>query len=173
MPIKLSVLILIALFLSSAIYAVESDWNQSYTQYSGDLNIKVYHNVSCNCCRRWMNYLKTNNFNVSDMPTSNLSYVNEQLSLPPKLKSSHTAIIEGYIIEGHVPAEDIKRLLTEKPDIRGLAVPRMPDGAPGAEKGDFKQNFVVFQFDKKGEYSVFTSYQLDKHNHYQPNIPER
>ncbi len=173
MSIKLSVSVLIAIFLSPATYAVESDWDQSHVTYTDELNIKVYHNISCNCCRRWMSHLENNNFHVTDMPTNNLSYVNDQLGLPAKLKSSHTAMIEGYIIEGHVPADDIKRLLTEKPDIRGLAVPRMPNGVPGAEKGNFKQNFTVFQFDKTGKYSVFTSYELDKNNHYQANISEK
>ena len=172
--IALLILSLILSFLSASTYAVESDWNQSHINYQGPLKIKVYRNPQCNCCHRWMDHLKKHGFDVTDIAATNLADINDKVHLPPKMKSSHTAIIDGYIIEGHVPADDIKRLLIEKPkDVAGLAVPHMPTGVPGAEKGILKQNFIVFQFDKAGKYSVFNSYQVDKNNHYQAHLPQK
>ncbi len=166
MKLSQILLLFILLFTVFRSYA-DNEWARSYVPYEGSLDIKVYRNISCNCCQKWMKHLKQNNFNITDIPTNNLAYVNEQVHLPAKMKSSHTAIINGYIIEGHVPADDIKRLLLAKPDIRGLAVPRMPAGVPGAERGEIKESFIVFQFDKNGKYSIFNRYQVDKNNHYQ------
>lgn len=123
-----------------------------------DPEIKVYRNPTCNCCHKWINHLEQNKFNVIDMLTSDMASVKESVNLPKQMASCHTAIIDGYIIEGHVPAADIKRLLIEKPDIAGLAVPQMPVGSPGMEIGPRKDNFVVFTFNKSGEISVFNEY---------------
>ncbi|PHS70607.1 MAG: copper amine oxidase [Methylophaga sp.] len=129
--------------------------------------IKVYRNPTCNCCHKWINHLEENKFNVVDLLTTNMTQVKEAVKLPKQMTSCHTAIIEGYIIEGHVPANDIRRLLAEKPDIAGLSVPKMPVGTPGMEVGTRKDNFIVFQFDHDGHYGVFNQYQIDEHNEYQ------
>jgi hypothetical protein len=120
--------------------------------------IKVYRNPTCNCCHKWINHLEQNKFNVIDMLTNDMTSVKEAVNLPTQMTSCHTAIVDGYIIEGHVPADDIRRLLTERPDIAGLAVPKMPVGSPGMEIGPRKDNFVVFTFKKSGETSVFNEY---------------
>lgn len=78
--------------------------------------------------------------------------------MPLELASCHTAIIAGYIIEGHVSAWDIKRLLTEQPNVAGLSVPQMPVGTPGMELGDHKDPFSVLSFNKKGKVAVFSDY---------------
>ncbi len=128
--------------------------------------IKVYRSPTCNCCHKWITHLKDNKFNVIDILTPNMTRVKKSVNLPKPMMSCHTAIIEGYIIEGHVPADDINRLLAEKPDIAGLSVPKMPVGTPGMEMGERKDNFIVFQFDKNGQYSVFNQYEVDEHNQY-------
>ncbi len=123
-----------------------------------DPEIKVYRSPTCNCCHKWINHLEQNKFNVIDMLTNDMASVKEAVDLPTQMTSCHTAIIEGYIIEGHVPAVDIKRLLIERPDIAGLAVPQMPIGSPGMEIGPKKDNFIVFTFKKAGEIGIFNEY---------------
>ncbi len=129
-------------------------------------DIKVYRDPDCQCCHKWMNHLEQHQFNVIDMPTRNMFTVKQAVKLPRQMASCHTAMVEGYIIEGHVPADDIYRLLAEKPDIAGLSVPQMPVGTPGMEMGERKDPFIVFQFDKQGHYSVFNQYDLDADNQY-------
>lgn len=142
----------------------------SFNIYAEDLNnteIKVYRNPQCQCCHKWISHLEKNQFNVLDMLTSNMASIKEAVHLPKKMSSCHTAIVRGYIIEGHVPAADIRRLLDEGLNVAGLAVPKMPVGTPGMEMGNRKQNFNVFQFNIDGQYTVFNSYQLDENNDYQ------
>jgi len=129
-------------------------------------DIKVYRSPTCQCCHKWINHLEDNKFNVIDMLTNNMASVKDAVQLPNKMTSCHTAIIDGYIIEGHVPASDIRRLLAEKPDIAGLSVPQMPVGTPGMEMDKRKDNFIVFQFKKEGQYSVFNQYEVDADNQY-------
>lgn len=135
-------------------------------------DIKVYRNPSCNCCHKWIAHLEENKFNVLDVLTNNMADVKEAVKLPKQMTSCHTAIINGYIIEGHVPADDIRRLLVEKPDIAGLSVPQMPVGTPGMEVGERKDNFIVFQFGHEGHYGVFNRYQVDENNEYQTHPAE-
>jgi len=129
-------------------------------------DIKVYRSPTCQCCHKWINHLEDNKFNVIDMLTNNMASVKDAVHLPKSMTSCHTAIIDGYIIEGHVPANDIRRLLAEKPEIAGLSVPQMPLGTPGMEMGERKDNFIVFQFKKEGQYSVFNQYEVDAENQY-------
>jgi hypothetical protein len=88
-----------------------------------------------------------------------MSSVKAQYQVPSELQGCHTAIVDGYVVEGHVPAEEIERLIEEKPAIRGLAVPGMPIGSPGMEiDGADSQPFDVIAFDDKGDWEVFASY---------------
>jgi len=150
-------LFLLIQLCSLSIFAAETTNNE----------IKVYRDPECQCCHKWITHLEDNKFNVLDILTPDMASVKEAVHLPKQMTSCHTATIEGYVIEGHVPAADIRRLLAEKPDIAGLAVPQMPVGSPGMEMGEVKHNFAVFQFNKEGKYSIFTSYQLDDNNNYQ------
>ena len=84
--------------------------------------------------------------------------IKNKYNVPPGLASCHTAIIDGYVIEGHVPADDIKRLLNTRPDIRGLSVPQMPVGTPGMEMSDRKDPFRVISFGDDGEFGIFQEY---------------
>jgi len=137
-------------------------WADELTQ----TDIKVYRSPTCQCCHKWIEHLEQNQFNVIDMLTPNMATIKDAVNLPKPMTSCHTAIIDGYIIEGHVPASDIRRLLADKPEIAGLSVPQMPVGTPGMEMGERKDNFIVFQFDKQDTYSVFSQYEVDEHNHY-------
>ncbi len=133
-------------------------------------DINVYRSPDCHCCHKWINHLTDNNFNVLDKLSHNMAGIKQHVQLPKPMASCHTAIIDGYIIEGHVPAADIRRLLAEKPNVLGLSVPNMPVGTPGMEMADRKDDFIVFQFDKHGKFSPFTEYNVDQHNQYQSLI---
>jgi len=145
----------------------------SFNVFAADLeqaDIKVYRSPSCQCCHKWINHLKENKFNVLDVLSNNMASVKTAVQLPKPMASCHTAIIDGYIIEGHVPADDIRRLLADKPNIAGLSVPQMPVGTPGMEMGERKDPFIVFQFDKNGQYTVFNQYEVDKQNQYHDHL---
>lgn len=120
--------------------------------------IVVYRDPSCSCCGGWMEHLETQGFEATNMPTSDVDALKQQYGIPDDLTSCHTAIVDGYVVEGHVPAEEIKRLLAERPNIVGIAVPGMPVGTPGMESGDERESFTVFSFDEQGNTEVFNHY---------------
>lgn len=121
-------------------------------------NIAVYRSPECTCCGGWIKHLKTEGFSVQDFPTSDIEAVKQKLQVPEDLTSCHTAMIDGYVIEGHVPANDIKRLLEKKSNVSGLSVPNMPVGTPGMEMGNRKDPFSVLSFDNKNKIAVFNQY---------------
>jgi hypothetical protein len=96
-------------------------------------SVLVHKNPSCGCCELWVEHLRKAGFEVAVRDEDDLNGVKERLGVPYGKGSCHTAEVGGYIVEGHVPVEDIKRLLTEKPDARGLVLPGMPLGSPGME----------------------------------------
>ena len=103
--------------------------------------------------------MRANNFTVEEVDTKELFTVKSRFQIPNELQACHTAIVDGYIIEGHVPAAEIERLLAERPDIAGLAVAGMPVGSPGMEVGGQpNMAFDVIAFDKSGNTEVFASY---------------
>ena len=99
-------------------------------------SVLVHKNPSCGCCELWVEHLRKAGFEVAVRDEDDLNAVKERLGVPYGKGSCHTAEVGGYIVEGHVPVEDIKRLLTEKPDARGLVLPGMPLGSPGMEAPD-------------------------------------
>lgn len=121
-------------------------------------DITVYRSPDCSCCEGWIDHLKKQGFSVRNFPTSNIEAVKQKLKVPDNLTSCHTAMINGYVIEGHVPANDIKHLLQEKSNVSGLSVPNMPVGTPGMEMGNKKDPFKVFSFNDKNSVGVFSDY---------------
>ena len=119
--------------------------------------ITVYKDPSCGCCKNWIAHLLKHGYRVDAKDTPAMAEVKRTLGVPDALTSCHTAVVNGYLIEGHVPASDIARLLKQKPKIAGLAVPGMPMGAPGME-GPTSQHYQVLSFDKSGKTKVFASY---------------
>ncbi len=116
--------LLIAVFYVGAVFAQST------------LGIEVFKNQYCGCCHLWITHLQKNGFKVTEQNVDSNATIRENMGMPEKLGSCHTAIINGYVIEGHVPAADIKRLLKEKPKAVGLAVPGMPAGSPGMESAN-------------------------------------
>lgn len=95
--------------------------------------VKVHKNATCGCCKIWVDRLRDAGFQVEVNDVDNLNSVKQRVGLPFGMGSCHTAEVDGYFVEGHVPVEDIKRLLRERPQAKGLAVPGMPVGSPGME----------------------------------------
>jgi hypothetical protein len=122
--------------------------------------IDVWKSPSCGCCKDWIAHLEANGFSVSSFDVGN-SEARKRLGMPAQYGSCHTAEIQGYAIEGHVPAKEIHRLLDEKPDAIGLTVPAMPRGSPGMDGpayGGVKDPYDVLLIDSNGAASVFQSY---------------
>ncbi|SCA57000.1 conserved exported hypothetical protein [Candidatus Terasakiella magnetica] len=113
--------------------------------------IKVFKSPYCSCCTAWSEHLRENGFDVSEIKRDDMEAVKRQLGVPQQLESCHTALIDGYVIEGHVPADDIKRLIKERPKgAKGLSVPGMPIGSPGMEQGNHKDKYTTIIFGPEG-----------------------
>jgi len=119
--------------------------------------ITVYKDPSCGCCKMWIEHLVKNGYRVDAKDTPNMTEIKRTLGVPEALTACHTAVVNGYLIEGHVPAADIDRLLAQKPRVAGVAVPGMPAGSPGME-GMGTQRYQVLTFDKNGKTKVFASH---------------
>jgi hypothetical protein len=121
-------------------------------------SIEVWKSPTCGCCGKWVEHLEANGFAVTAKITSYemLDRIKRQAGIADKLASCHTAEIDGYVVEGHVPAEDIKRLVEERPDAIGLTVPNMPIGSPGMEQPDgTTEPYDVLLVKKDGSTEVF------------------
>ncbi|MDQ2068981.1 DUF411 domain-containing protein [Natronospira bacteriovora] len=123
----------------------------------------VYKTETCGCCEVWVDHVKDAGFAVTahDISHRELNEKKREAGLDFGLASCHTAFIDGYAIEGHVPAEQIIRLLEERPDVAGLTVPGMPIGSPGMEHGDRYDPYDVLAFQPDGSTTVFASYHRD------------
>ena len=119
-------------------------------------DVVVYKSPTCGCCKNWISHLQENGFTVEVHNRRNMNPIKTELGVPRHLQSCHTATVGGYVLEGHVPADDIARLLKEKPAIKGLAVPGMPMGSPGME-GPRKDAYDVVTFRENGRTTVFAS----------------
>ena len=119
--------------------------------------IDVFKSPTCGCCENWVKHLRASGFAPTATNLDDMTAVKTKYHVPPALQSCHTAIVGGYVIEGHVPAADIKRLLKERPAIVGLAVPGMVTGSPGME-GPNPKPYDVIAFDKQGKTRVFATH---------------
>ena len=120
--------------------------------------ITVYKSPTCGCCSKWVDHLRENGFTVRSQNVESRAALQQEHGIPRMMGSCHTGVVEGYVVEGHVPAQDVARLLREKPDIAGLTVPGMPVGSPGMEQGDRLDPFAVMAFTDDGRASVFSRY---------------
>ncbi len=117
----------------------------------------VYKDPNCGCCEQWVAHVKQAGFAVTVRDTADMPTVKASMGVPDALGSCHTARVGTYTIEGHVPADLIRKLLAEKPVARGLAVPGLPMGSPGMEQGGQKDRYDVLLFDKAGKTKVYAS----------------
>lgn len=119
----------------------------------------IYKSETCLCCEKWVDHVKAAGFKTAVHNLDPMDPLKDQLAIPRHVRSCHTAQIGGYLVEGHVPATDIKRLLKEKPKIMGLSVPGMPVGTPGMDQpGIPAEPYNVIAFQKAGATSVYAKY---------------
>lgn len=112
--------------------------------------LTMHKDPNCGCCTAWADHMEAAGFAVESIDSHDMRRVKIEHGLTPELASCHTATVEGYVIEGHVPAADIRRLLEERPDVAGLAVPGMPHGSPGMETGRV-DDYAVFSWQRDGD----------------------
>lgn len=123
--------------------------------------MQVYKSATCGCCKAWVDRMKAAGFDVrvTDLEEAKLQAEKEKRGVGSDLQSCHTALVNGYVVEGHVPAEDIQRLLREKPAVAGIAAPGMPRGSPGMEvPGGAKDAYQVLAFTRAGKATVFAKH---------------
>ena len=149
--VKRFVLLLAGTLLAPALWAGEP------ATAAEPVKMTVYKSPTCGCCAKWVEYLEERNFDVTVVDQANLQTVKGQLGVGPQLQSCHTAVVDGYAIEGHVPAEDILRLLRERPAVAGLAAPGMPRHSPGMMSVE-PRGYDVLTFTSSGETTKYSSY---------------
>jgi len=116
--------------------------------------ITVYKSATCGCCANWVEHVRAAGFKVVVHDTTNLAAIKQRYGVPKHLTSCHTALVDGYVIEGHVPADVIVRLLRERPELAGVAVPGMPAGSPGMDS-PLPVRYAIMTFDRAGRTAVF------------------
>ena len=158
----------LAIFAAIALAAACGDANASpeagepqalaaVTPDQGLPTVLVYKTATCGCCSGWVEHMRQAGFTVDarDLPNNTeLMRVKVDAGVPGAMATCHTALVDGYVVEGHVPADQVKRLLAERPEVAGIAVPGMPIGSPGME-GPNAQPYQVFSFDRQGGAAVF------------------
>src|SRR5690349_17947369 len=120
--------------------------------------VSVFKTRTCGCCSKWVDHMKVNGFNVKVTEVPSTAEYRSKYGVPQRLQSCHTAVVDGYAIEGHVPAADVHRLLKSRSKAKGRAVPGMPIGSPGMEQGSGAQAYSVVSFDEKGGVAEFQKY---------------
>jgi hypothetical protein len=144
--IGITILIILIMFLKfTSGSAVLEDFNGK---------VKFYKSVSCGCCGIHSNYLKNKGLDIEVINMDDLSPIKEEQHVPSALQSCHTVVLGDYFIEGHMPAEAIEKLITEKPDIAGIALPGMPEGSPGMP-GTKRGEWIIYAVNKDGTYKEF------------------
>jgi hypothetical protein len=151
-----------ALLVSCSVVIAACSDKPAEVAQQGDNFVEVWKTPTCGCCSEWVEHLEENGFTVKVNDVQNTDSFRAALGMPQQYGSCHSAKIAGYAIEGHVPAEDIKKLLVEKPaDVVGLSVPAMPMGSPGMEHPNFPEKraeYDVLLVNKGGSYSAYTHY---------------
>ena len=130
-----------------------TDKNEALANVENKQIVEVFKSPSCGCCNGYVLFLEKENFKVKQTDLENIHTIKQKYAIPLEMQSCHTTIIDKYFIEGHVPLEAINKLLKERPDIDGLALPGMPIGTPGMP-GDKEEPYVIYQL-VNGNFSVF------------------
>lgn len=118
--------------------------------------VVVYATPTCGCCNGWVEHLRENGFAVRVIHQDDLSSIRQQHHVPDALRSCHVGIVEGYAVEGHVPADAIRRFLAQRPEALGIAVPGMPAGSPGMEQPNgYTEPYEIYTFDASGPKAIF------------------
>ena len=147
------------IILVAALASVSAGAQRPSTSLGAGATVEVFKSVTCGCCSKWVEHLTAHGFNVRTTDTEALDDLKAKHQIPRPVRSCHTALVGGYVVEGHVPAADVQRLLKERPAVAGIAVPGMPIGSPGMEVPGMKaQAFDVIAFTKQGTTRIFASH---------------
>ncbi|OAI15528.1 CopG family transcriptional regulator [Methylomonas koyamae] len=148
------------LFRSTAILVLASFGFSACAEQTaaGGPEMTVYRSPTCGCCGKWLEHARQSGFKINDVISDDMDAIKARYGVPEKLASCHTAIVDGYVVEGHVPAGDIQKMLQAKPQVAGLAAPGMPMGSPGMEMGGRHDTYQVVSFDKAGKAEVFAEH---------------
>jgi hypothetical protein len=119
--------------------------------------VTVYKDPSCGCCKKWVEHMQKSGFAVTAHDSADMDAIKDHYGVPSGVRSCHTALVGSYVVEGHVPAPDIDRMLAEQPKVAGLAVPGMVTGSPGME-GLMSKSYVVLAYQKTGTTTPFASH---------------
>ena len=149
----LKILLFLSIFLTGISATAENNKSPEVT---------IYKSPYCGCCTKWAEHLTENGMQSKEIKVDNVAEYKKQFGVPDDMQSCHTSVVDDYFIEGHVPAEDVARLLKERPDIKGLAVPGMPIGSPGMEIADKKDQFDVIAIKKDGSTYIFNTHNAKK-----------
>jgi hypothetical protein len=114
------------------------------------IKVILYKNPQCTCCEGYATYLRQNGFDVDVKPTNDLAEISQKAGVPEKYQGCHTMFVDGYVVDGHVPVEIVRKLLSERPNIAGITLPGMPAGSPGMV-GEKTQTFVIYAVTKDGK----------------------
>lgn len=117
----------------------------------------VYKSKYCGCCGKWIEHMEKSGYKIKTVLKEDMNSVKRELGIPLKLESCHTGVIDGYLVEGHVPADVVDEMLEKKPNIKGIASPGMPIGSPGMEQGDLKDPNPIVAFDKNSNFFIFAN----------------
>lgn len=126
--------------------------------HAADDEVVMYKDPNCGCCGKWAEHMRDSGFTVKEISTGEMALVKSEAGVPRTLGSCHTAKVGGYVVEGHVPAADVKRLLADKPAVVGISAPGMPQGSPGMEGPYEPDRYDVVSFDAGGKVEVFASH---------------
>ena len=147
--VRLGVLLGVALFVSATASSL------AQAPRAAKPAMTVYKSATCGCCSKWVEHMKANGYNVTALDVDDIEVPMKTYGVPSSLGSCHTAVVSGYVVEGHVPADVVSRMLREKPAIAGIAAPGMPVGAPGMEVPGYKDPYTIMSFDKSGKSSIY------------------
>lgn len=149
-----SLLLAGALLVGTA--ATTAAWTMAPAEAPAPIAMRVVKSPTCGCCQKWIDYMKAQGFAVTVENREEFTDLKRQHGVTQELQSCHTAFVGGYVVEGHVPADLVKKMLAEKPaGVKGLSAPGMPMGSPGME-GPVKERYTVYSFDAKGTKSAYS-----------------
>lgn len=147
---------LIFAIAGGAIWYIISNSNETEAQASAQ-DVVMYKNEGCQCCEKWGQYMQGSGYTVKSVNAQNLSEIKNEEKIPRNMGACHTAIVGDYVVEGHVPAQDVKKLLAEQPDALGLVVPGMPASSPGMNTA-LNEPYKVYLLKNDGSTEVFAQH---------------
>ena len=148
----------VALMVATAVISVSAQSSRAKTPPAAPAkDVRVFKQVGCGCCELWAQHMRKAGFTVTVTEAPDLDRIKREQNVPASMGSCHTSMVGGYVVEGHVPADVVQQLLTERPKVKGIVVPGMPIGSPGMEQGTTKQRYSVFTFDAAGQTALYAT----------------